>query len=164
MKKNTINLTQPFTIDITHFFDKQLAQFDNDPKKLRKFYKDNFKVDKVPYYGSHRNKFDSTTEVSDITYDKIKVGDQLYWRRYKGLSYYWDVIEVTHKYGYVIFFKSLTDGRTSYTDCGADSSDNVNKNHNLPHRIFYPIEIIKPKWVSVDEMNLPKRLVKITNI
>ena len=61
-------------------------------------------------------------------------------------------------------FKSLTDGRTSYTDCGADSSDKVNKNHNLPHRIFYPIEIIKPKWVSVDEMNLPKQLVKITNI
>ena len=28
MKKNTINLTQPFTIDITHFFDKQLAQFE----------------------------------------------------------------------------------------------------------------------------------------
>ena len=44
MKKNTINLTQPFTIDITHFFDKQLAQFDNDPKKFCKFFKDNFKV------------------------------------------------------------------------------------------------------------------------
>ena len=164
MKKNTINLTQPFTIDITHFFDKQLAQFDNDPKKFCKFFKDNFKVDKVPYYGSHRNKFDSTTEVSDITYDKINVGDQLYWRRYKGLSYYWDVIEITHKYGYVIFFKSLTDGRTSYTDCGADSHDMVNSNHNLPHNFFYPIEIIKPKWVSVDEMNLPKRLVKITTV
>ena len=160
----TINLTQPFTIDLTHFFDKQLAKFDNNPKKLCKFFKDNFQLDKVPYYGMHRNKFDSTTEVSDITYDNINVGDQLYWRRYRGLSYYWDVIEVTHKYGYVIFFKSLTDGRTSYTDCGADSHDNVNKNHNLPHRIFYPIEIIKPKWVSVDEMNLPKRLVKITNI
>ena len=160
----TINLTQPFTIDLTHFFDKQLAKFDNNPKKLCKFFKDNFQLDKVPYYGMHRNKFDSTTEVSDITYDNINVGDQLYWRRYRGLSYYWDVIEVTHKYGYVIFFKSLTDGRTSYTDCGADSHDNVNKNHNLPHRIFYPIEIIKPKWVSVDEMNLPKRLVKITNV
>ena len=160
----TINLTQPFTIDLTHFFDKQLAKFDNNPKKLCKFFKDNFQLDKVPYYGMYRNKFDSTTEVSDITYDNINVGDQLYWRRYRGLSYYWDVIEVTHKYGYVIFFKSLTDGRTSYTDCGADSHDNVNKNHNLPHRIFYPIEIIKPKWVSVDEMNLPKRLVKITNV
>ena len=164
MKVRTINLTQPFTIDLTHFFDKQLAKFDNNPKKLCKFFKDNFQLDKVPYYGTHRNGLDSTTEVSDITYDNINVGDQLYWRRYRGLSYYWDVIEITHKYGYVIFFKSLTDGRTSYTDCGADSNDIVNNNHNLPHKFFYPIEIIKPKWVSVDEMNLPKRLVKITNV
>lgn len=164
MKTKTINLTQPFTIDLTHFFDKQLAKFENNPKKLCKFFKDNFQLDKVPYYGTHRNGQDSTTEVSDITYDNINVGDQLYWRRYRGLSYYWDVIEITHKYGYVIFFKSLTDGRTSYTDCGADSHDKVNNNHNLPHNFFYPIEIIKPKWVSVDEMNLPKRLVKITNV
>ena len=47
MKTRTINLTQPFTIDLTHFFDKQLAKFDNNPKKLCKFFKDNFQLDSI---------------------------------------------------------------------------------------------------------------------
>lgn len=164
MKRKDIVLTQPFIIDITHFFDKQLKQFDNDPKKLCEFYKNNFQLDKVPYYGMHRNGYDSTSDVSDITYNDLKVGDQLYWKRYKGLIFSWDIVEITHMYGYVIFFKSLSDNRTSYIDCGADTADTVNENHNLPKHFFYPIEIKKPSWVSVEYMELPKQLIKITNI
>lgn len=158
---------KPFVLDLTEKFNKQLMKFDNSIDKLVEFYK-KFGYDKVPYDGIKRWGLDSSTDSSDITYDDIEVGHLLYCRKYSENRFRWVKIKITHKFNGIIFFETVGVKRIkkSYIDTGADdfSWDGGNKSrYTLPKHTFYPMEVIKPKWVDIESWNAPSKM-KISNI
>lgn len=167
MKDTAITLAKPWILDISKRFNKQLSQFDGDIKKLKEFYKA-FGYDQIPYTGTKRWGVDSSTDSSDINYGDIEIGMEMWWRRYTQNSFRWTLVRVSHKYGGIIFFRTigLKNNISSYIDTGANDlewSGNDDSRFSLPSHTFYPIEIIKPRWVDISPWNAPKML-KINNI
>ena len=82
-----IELKRPWVLDLSTKFDKQLSKFDGSCEKLLEFYK-KFGMDGVIYDGNKRWGLDSSTESSDISYDDLAEGTELWWRKYtaNGLS------------------------------------------------------------------------------
>lgn len=162
-----INLNKPWVLNISEKFNKILAQFNNDIEKLKAFYKQ-FDYDKIPYNGIKRWGIDSSTESSDIMYDDIEEGNEMWWRKYSATGFRWILIKITHKYGGILFFETLNEKNkiSSYVDTGANDLEWTGNNkarYSLPKHQFYPIEIIKPEWVDIESWNAPKHM-KITNI
>lgn len=156
-----IELKKPFVFDIEEYLKKTIKNFDVETFKtsINKI----FGHTKYSFSGIHRYGMDSSTDGSVITYDDLKVGNELFWKRPKGAYHYIiDVIRVTHKHNNIIFFKSLTDGLKSYMDCGANELLDKKPNEKaLDHLHFYPIEVICPDYVRVRDWYLPQ-IVKIS--
>lgn len=167
MKINTnIELKNPFVLDISTKFEKPLAQFDGSVEKLIEFYK-SFGYDGVPYNGIKRWGVDSSTESSDIKYDDIEEGNELWMRKYTGMGFRWVLIRITCKYGGILFFETISEKqrKKSYIDTGANdfSWATADKSrYSLPKHTFYPIEVIKPSWVDIESWNAPKNMI-VTN-
>lgn len=111
---------------------------------------------------------DSSSESSDIKYDDIPEGSELWWRKYTANGFRWVLIKITHKYGGILFFETVLEKKkiSSFIETGANdleckSQDNPSR-YSLPTHIFYPIEVIKPEWVDITEWNAPKQII-VTN-
>lgn len=158
--------TKPWILDITDKFNKQLEQFDGSVERLSMFYK-KFGYDKIPYDGIKRWGLDSSTESSDISYDDIEENTTLWMRHYTPNGFRWIMIRITHKYGGIVFFETVNEkkNKKSYIDTGANDYEytRTENRYKLPKHRFYPIEVIKPKWVDISSWNAPKRMI-ITNI
>lgn len=158
---------KPFVLNLTEKFNKQLIKFDNSIEKLINFYK-SFGYDKVPYDGIKRWGLDSSTDSSDISYDDIEIGHLLYWRKYNENKFKWVKIKITHKFNGIIFFETICEkkNKKSYIDTGANDFvwDKFDKSrYTLPKHIFYPMEVVKPKWVDIESWHAPSKM-KISNI
>lgn len=163
----SVKLNNPWILDITEKFTKQLSQFDGSVEKLTEFYKQ-FGYDKIPYSGEKRWGLDSSTDTSDIKYDDISENSELWWRRYTNTGFRWTLIRITHKYNGIIFFETvgLKKKISTYIDTGANDLQWYSQNksrYTLPKHEFYPIKIIKPEWVDITGWNAPKDMI-ITNI
>ena len=75
-----IELKRPWVLDLTTKFDKQLSQFGGSRERLLEFYK-KFGADGVIYDGNKRWGLDSSTDSSDISYDDLDEGNELWWRK-----------------------------------------------------------------------------------
>lgn len=163
-----ITLSNPFVLDISKNFEKQLNQLSGSIDKLIEIYK-SFGYDKMPYDGIKRWGLDSSSDSSDLTYDSIEVGHELWLRRYTSNgSFRWNLIRITHKYNGIIFYETLDEknNKKSYIDTGADDFtwNNTDKSrYTLPKHRFYPIEVIKPEWVDIEGWKAPKQM-KVTNV
>lgn len=161
MVKNIV-LEKPWTLNIEDKFKKKLSTCNNSVENLLALYK-KFGYDLVPYDGVKRWGDDSSTETSDITYDEIEEGTELWWKRYTENSIRWTLIRITHKYGGILFFETLNEkkNRKSYIDTGGDDyvwEDNDASRYTLPKHKFYPVKIIKPKWIDISEWHAPKMI------
>lgn len=165
--KKEYKFTNPWVLDITTKFEKQLSQFNGDVEKLKTFYKQ-FDYDNVPYNGEKRWGYDSSTDSSDIKYDDIPEGSELWWRKYTANGFRWVLIRITHKYGGILFFETVLEKKkiSSFIETGANDLVWANKNdpsrYSLPRHRFYPIEVIKPEWVDIEGWCAPKQMI-ITN-
>ena len=166
-KSDSIEKNKPFVLDLTEKFSKQLMKFDNSIDKIVEFYK-KFGYNKVPYDGIKRWGLDSSTDSSDITYGDIEVGYLLFWRKYSENRFRWVKIKITHKFNGIIFFETIgkKKNKKSYIDTGANdfswNGDNKSR-YTLPKHTFYPMEVVKPKWVDIESWHAPSKM-KISNI
>ena len=74
-----MGIESPWVLDLTTKFDKQLGQFDGSLERLLEFYK-KLGMDGVIYDGKKRWGLDSSTESSDILYDDLDEGTELWWK------------------------------------------------------------------------------------
>lgn len=156
--KREIVFNNPFTLNLQPYFNSWLNKFNGSIDLLLKFCKNFFEYEGLIYY-FEPPKYNSS--YCDIKYSELKVGNELYWKRMKDNGTYEIIpIKITHKYQNIFFFKSLIDGKKSYYDVGAND---LNENHLLPKNMFYPIEVLVPKHVKIENKIFPKE-TKITNI
>lgn len=161
-----IELKNPWKLNISDRFQKQLSQFDGSVERLQKFY-NQFGFDGIPYNGLKRWGLDSSTETSDITYDEIKEGTEMFMRKYTANGSRFIIIRITHKYQGILFYETVAEKTVlkSYIDTGANDNEYTGNNparYKLPPHIFYPIQVIKPEWVDISSWNAPKKML-ITN-
>ena len=116
-----IELKRPWVLDLTTKFDKQLSQFGGSRERLIEFYK-KFGSNGVIYDGKKRWGLDSSTESSDILYDDLDEGTELWWCKYTANGFRFVLVRVIHKYGGIIFFETIGEKKNKkfYVDCGAD--------------------------------------------
>lgn len=167
MKKinKEIIIDNPYTLDLSHYFDKQVEQF-GSVKEFIKFMKKNFQMNKVPVYQTKKDfSGKHPGDLSIINYDTIEVGQQMLWKRpsKSGLSFSFDIVEIVHKFGYVLFIKSLTDDVETFINCGATSIYDEYGKGQLPQYSLYPMKVIKHSWITIEDFKLPK-CVEIINV
>lgn len=146
-------------------------------KEVWEAYKDKISENTIRTYGHssggldydlERWGFDSSSDSSDIKYDDIPEGSELWWRKYTANGFRWVLIRITHKYGGILFFETVLEKKkiSSFIETGANDFEWTNKNdpsrYSLPRHKFYPIEVIKPEWVDITDWNAPKQMI-ITN-
>lgn len=149
-KRNKDLAFTPFELDITWYFKESIDKIGLSAvlEKLSHIGGDGKHID---YYGVKKSS-DGITEISDIRYDKIKVGHGLFMRRYNkdAKRKIIDIVRITHKYGGVIFFEG-TDGVRDF----------VYAPNNLPKE-FYAMKYIKKNYIKL-AFKLPK-IVEIVNV
>ena len=158
-----MGIESPWVLDLTTKFDKQLGQFDGSLERLLEFYK-KLGMDGVIYDGKKRWGLDSSTESSDILYDDLDEGTELWWRKYTANGFRFVLVRVRHKYGGIIFFETIGEKKNKkfYVDCGADDyewSGCVASRYSLPKHRFYPIMVVVPSWVDMSAWCAPKKMI-----
>ena len=158
-----MGIESPWVLDLTTKFDKQLGQFDGSLERLLEFYK-NLGMDGVIYDGKKRWGLDSSTESSDILYDDLDEGTELWWRKYTSNGSIFVLVRVTHKYGGIIFFETIGEKKNKkfYVDCGADDYEWTEcdaSRYSLPKHRFYPIIGVVPAWVYMSAWCAPKKMI-----
>ena len=158
-----IELKSPWVLDLTTKFDKQLSQFGGSHERLLEFYK-KFGADGVIYDGKKRWGLDSSTDSSDISYDDLDEGNELWWRKYTANGFRFVLVRVTHKYGDIIFFETVGEKKNKkfYVDCGVDDyewSEGNASRYSLPKHRFYPIKVVVPSWVDMTAWSAPKKMI-----
>ena len=158
-----MGIESPWVLDLTTKFDKQLGQFDGSLERLLEFYK-NLGMDGVIYDGKKRWGLDSSTESSDILYDDLDEGTELWWRKYTSNGSRFVLVRVTHKYGGIIFFETIGEKKNKkfYIDCGADDyewTECDDSRYSLPKHRFYPIMVVVPSWVDMSAWCAPKKMI-----
>ena len=88
-----MGIESPWVLDLTTKFDKQLGQFDGSLERLLEFYK-KLGMDGVIYDGKKRWGLDSSTESSDILYDDLDEGTELWWRKYTANGFRFVLVRV----------------------------------------------------------------------
>lgn len=167
MKKN-IELNNPWVLDLTKKYPNSYG--DTNPENIKKnneFFAA-LGYGHTQYDGIKRWGWDSTTDSSDITYDEIEEGMEMWMRKFNGMRFSWVIIRVTHKYNGIIFFETLSEkkNKKSYIDTGADDyvfNTDSGARYKLPEHTFYPIEVIKPTSLDIAPWKAPKHMI-ITNI
>lgn len=158
-----MGIESPWVLDLTTKFDNQLGQFNGSLERLLEFYK-NLGMDGVIYDGKKRWGLDSSTESSDILYDDLDEGTELWWRKYTANGSRFVLVRVTHKYGGIIFFETIGKKKNKkfYVDCGADDYEwtecDDSRYSLLKHR-FYPIMVVVPSWVDMSAWCAPKKMI-----
>lgn len=158
-----MGIESPWVLDLTTKFDKQLGQFDGSLERLLEFYK-NLGMDGVIYDGKKRWGLDSSTESSDILYDDLDEGTELWWRKYTANGSRFVLVRATHKYGGIIFFETIGEKKNKkfYVDCGADDyewTECDDSRYSLPKHRFYPIMVVVPSWVDMSAWCAPKKMI-----
>lgn len=158
-----MGIESPWVLDLTTKFDKQLGQFDGSLERLLEFYK-NLGMDGVIYDGKKRWGLDSSTESSDILYDDLDEGTELWWRKYTSNGSRFVLVRVTHKYGGIVFFETIGEKKNKkfYVDCGADDyewTECDDSRYSLPKHRFYPIMVVVPSWVDMSAWCAPKKMI-----
>lgn len=165
-----IELKNPLVLDVRERLEKGVNQFEN-PKKFQEWLKENFGYEKYPYDGRHKYGLDSSTEVSDITYEMLEEGMELFcYMKPKGHNKMnWFPIRIIHKFHFMVFYECLIDGYISFVDCGACDYD-WRKYHEkfepcLPIHFFAPIQIILPKYAEFSEnCCFPRNIVNVIEV
>lgn len=158
-----MGIESPWVLDLTTKFDNQLGQFNGSLERLLEFYK-NLGMDGVIYDGKKRWGLDSSTESSDILYDDLDEGTELWWRKYTANDSRFVLVRVTHKYGGIIFFETIGEKKNKkfYVDCGADDyewTECDDSRYSLPKHRFYPIMVVVPSWVDMSAWCAPKKMI-----
>ena len=158
-----MGIESPWVLDLTTKFDKQLGQFNGSLERLLEFYKI-LGMDGVIYDGKKRWGLDSSTESSDILYDDLDEGTELWWRKYTANGSRFVLVRVTHKYGGIIFFETIGEKKNKkfYVDCGADDykwTECDASRYSLPKHRFYPIMVVVPSWVDMSAWCAPKKMI-----
>lgn len=158
-----MGIESPWVLDLTTKFDNQLGQFNGSLERLLEFYK-NLGMDGVIYDGKKRWGLDSSTESSDILYDDLDEGTELWWRKYTANGSRFVLVRVTHKYGGIIFFETIGEKKNKkfYVDCGADDyewTECDDSRYSLPKHRFYPIMVVVPSWVDMSAWCAPKKMI-----
>ena len=158
-----MGIESSWVLDLTTKFDKQLGQFDGSLERLLEFYK-KLGMDGVIYDGKKRWGLDSSTESSDILYDDLDEGTELWWRKYTANGFRFVLVRVTHKYGGIIFLETIGEKKNKkfYVDCGADDYEWTEcdaSRYSLPKQRFYPIMVVVPSWVDMTAWSAPKKMI-----
>lgn len=157
-----LTLSNPWVLDIVNLFKKQSGLSDFSIDKLLGLYQ-KLGYDKIQYNGIKRWGLDSSTDSSDIKYDDIDEGMEMFMRKYTANGTKWIVVKVTHKHNGIIFFETLGEKKNKkfYIDTGANDYEWIeNKSrYTLPKQTFYPIEVIVPDCVDISSWNAPRQMV-----